>query len=98
MIWKFDQEIVLGIGSFWLGYYVYPSMNGLRALPIVFAFTWVHNMIIACRCSRAQVTRRWLERAGALAPPRERAMAHLQQVAVHNRLLSGLAPEDFDLL
>src|SRR5215207_10426752 len=55
-------------------------------------------MAIACRCSRAQATRRWLERAGALAPMRERAMAYLQQTAVRNRLLSGLTPEDFDLL
>src|SRR5215207_9926901 len=55
-------------------------------------------MVIACRCSRAQATRRWLERAGALAPMRERAMAYLQQAAVRNRLLSGLTPEGFGLL
>src|SRR5215203_2669779 len=29
---------------------------------------------------------------------RERAMAQLQQAAVRNRLLSGISPEDFDLL
>src|SRR5215218_2369208 len=73
-------------------------MNDLHALPIVFAFTWAHNMVIACRCSRAQATRRWLGTAGALAPLRERAMAYLQQTAVRNRLLSGLTPEDFGLL
>src|SRR5215213_11267328 len=55
-------------------------------------------MVIACRCSRAQATRRWLGRAGALAPMRERAMAHLQQAAVRNRLLSALNPDDFGLL
>src|SRR3954471_308376 len=36
--------------------------------------------------------------AGALAPMWERAMAHPQQTSVHNRLLSGLTPEDFGLL
>src|SRR5215203_3486558 len=43
-------------------------------------------------------TRRWPERAGALAPMRERAMAYLQQAAVRNRLLSGLTPDGFGLL
>src|SRR5215204_1458695 len=55
-------------------------------------------MAIACRCSRAQATRRWLGTAGALAPMRERAMVQLQQASVRNRLLSGLTPEDFGLL
>src|SRR5215204_7627232 len=55
-------------------------------------------MAIACRCSRAQATRRWLGTAGALAPMRERAMVQLQQAAVRNRLLSGVSPEDFDLI
>src|SRR5215207_9924976 len=55
-------------------------------------------MAIACRCSRAQATRRWLERAGALAPMWERAMVQLQQAAVRNRLLSGIPPEGFGLL
>src|SRR3954471_21988603 len=36
--------------------------------------------------------------AGALAPMWERAMTQLQQTSVHNRLLSGLTPEDFGLL
>src|SRR3954447_24840598 len=36
--------------------------------------------------------------AGALAPMTEGAMTQLQQTSVHNRLLSGLTPEDFGLL
>src|SRR3954465_10579622 len=55
-------------------------------------------MVIACRCSRAQATRRWLERAGALAPMRERAMVQLKKAVVRNRLLSGVSPENFGLL
>src|SRR3954452_15359780 len=47
---------------------------------------------------RAQEARRWLETAGALAPPRERAVAHLQQISTRNRLLSALNRDDFDLL
>src|SRR5215210_609797 len=54
--------------------------------------------LIACRRSRAQAAKRWLGMAGALAPMRERAMTQLQQTSVHNRLLSGLTPEDFGLL
>src|SRR5215212_10272193 len=55
-------------------------------------------MVIACRCSRARATGRWLGTAGALAPMRERAMAHLQQASVRNSLLSALNPDDFGLL
>src|SRR5215207_613072 len=65
---------------------------------IVSALTYAHIIFITCRYSRAQATRRWLGTAGALAPMRERAMAQLQQAAVRNRLLSGISPEDFDLL
>src|SRR5215207_7465110 len=39
-----------------------------------------------------------LGRAGALAPTRERAMTHLQQISACNRLLATLPPADFDLL
>src|SRR3954464_5508432 len=42
--------------------------------------------------------RRWLETAGALAPPRERALARLQQISTRNRLLFALNRDDFDLL
>src|SRR5215213_9683753 len=73
-------------------------MNDLRVLPIVFAFAYTHIILIACRCSRARATRRWLGTAGALAPMRERAMTQLQQASVRNYLLSGISPEDFDLL
>src|SRR3954447_5922605 len=54
--------------------------------------------VASCVELNALRCRRWLERAGALAPMRERAMARLQQASVRNRLLSALNPDDFGLL